>query len=285
MGASEATLFFDRLGKDGRIYSTMYYRDLWLAPAIMALAIALTTTTAAQQLNLDPPGDREFVLDLGRLIAPEDVEQIRGIGDQLLTDTAIPIIVVTINSMSDHGSGAWRIETFARVLFDQWGIGYEQINNQPWNRGILLLVSRNDRKARIELGSDWAGEFDPVCRDIMDGQIIPNFKQGKYSEGIVAGVVALDKMARGLELPQPVRPPWFWPAIIGFIGLAIFTVVSLIRRGASGWAWLFWAAVFGILGFILINALRASASGGGGGFGGGSFGGGFGGGGGATGSW
>lgn len=256
---------------------------LQLLACLLGLAPALAQ---AQQINLDPPGDREFVQDLGRLIAPEDVEQIRGIGDQLLTDTAIPLIVVTINSMSEHGGGDWRIETFARVLFDQWGIGHESINGQPWNRGILLLVSRDDRRARIELGADWAGEFDSICQDIMDGQIIPNFKQGKYSEGIMAGVVALDKMARGLELPQPVRPAWFWPAIIGFIGLTIFTVVSLIRRGSSGWAWLFWAAVLGILGFILINALRASASGGGGGFSGGSFGGGFGGGGGgASGSW
>jgi uncharacterized protein len=254
---------------------------------LAALTLCAPRLVMAQDFAIEPPGEREFVQDLARMVTAEDVVAIREIGDQLLTDTAIPIIVVTIDSMSQYGGGgSWRIETFARVLFDQWGIGYEEIDGQSWNRGILLLVSKNDRKARIELGADWAGEFDATCREIMDGQIVANFKQGNFSGGILAGVQALDMMSRGIEIPRPLKPPWFWPATIGLVFLAVFTGVSLYRSGASGWAWLLWAAIFGILGFILINSLRASArSGSGGGFGGGSFGGGFGGGGGATGSW
>lgn len=263
----------------------MRYRNGVIALLLSALMLSLPRPTMAQDIAIEPPGERAFVQDLARMVAPDDVLAIREIGDALLTEMRIPIIVVTIESMAQHGGANWRIETFARVLFDQWGIGYETIEGEPWNRGILLLVSRDDRKARIELGADWAGEYDATCREIMDGQIIPSFKQGQFSAGILAGVQALDKMARGLALPAPVRPPWFWPVVIGGIALAIFTAVSLFRSGASGWAWLLWAVVFGILGFILINALRASASGGGGGFSGGSFGGGFGGGGGATGSW
>lgn len=262
----------------------MRYKNGVIALLLSALILSLPRPALAQDIAIEPPGERAFVQDLAQMVAPEDVTAIREIGDKLLTDQAIPIIVVTIDSMSAYGGGNWRIETFARVLFDQWGIGHEEIDGQPWNRGILLLVSKNDRKARIELGADWAGEYDATCREIMDGQIVPNFKQGKFSEGILAGVQALDKMARGLEMPQPVRPVWFWPVVLGGIALAVFSAVSLFRSGASGWAWLLWAAVFGILGFILISSLRASASGGGG-FGGGSFGGGFGGGGGATGSW
>ncbi len=100
----------------------------------------------------------------------------------------------------------------------------------------------------------------------------------------MAGVEALDKMARELELPKIRRPWWHYALIVGFIGLAIFTVVSMIRRGASGWAWLMWAGVFSLVGFLLYQMLT-SRGGGSGGFSGGSFGGGFSGGGGATGSW
>lgn len=258
------------------------------APALLLAGLVLISpwSVTAQNINIEPPGEGAFVLDLAHMVAPDDVVAIRELNEQLLTDLAIPIIVVTMDSMAEYGGSGWRIETFARVLFDQWGIGHEKIEGQDWNRGILLLVSKNDRKARIELGAGWAGEYDATCTEIMEGQIIPNFKQGQFSEGILAGVQALDKMARGLELPRPVQPVWFWPVVIGGVALAIFSAVSMIRSGASGWAWLLWAAIFGILGFILINALRASASGGGGGgFSGGSFGGGFGGGGGATGSW
>ncbi len=295
---------------------------LWLLPCI----------AGAQNLTIDPPGERAFVQDLARMVQPDDVMAIRAIGDKLLTEQAIPLIVVTIDSMAQHGGAGWRIETFARVLFDQWGIGYETIEGQPWNRGVLLLVSKDDRKARIELGNDWAGAYDPICRRIMDNQIIPNFKKGKFSEGILAGVQELDKMCRSIPVPAevarggntagsgappvasgapgpssthgsnlglvnqnlklspPVRPDWFWPAVAVTVFLAIFTAVSMVRSGSSGWAWALWAVVFGVIGFILYavatSSGRHSRGGfGGGGFSGGSFGGGFGGGGGATGSW
>ena len=71
----------------------------------------------------------------------------------------------------------------------------------------------------------------------------------------------------------------------GIKSLVIFTVFSLIRRGSSGWAWLFWGIIFGIVGMMLYHVLTSSARGGSGGFSGGSFGGGFSGGGGASGSW
>jgi uncharacterized protein len=183
-----------------------------------------------------------------------------------------------------YGVFNMRIETFATVLFNQWGIGYEEVNGSEWNTGILFLVSEGDRKARIELGATWGHEHDQVAQRIMDDYIIPKFKGGNFSEGIFLGVQGLDKMARGLALPKKPIPWWHLALILGGIGLAIFTIVSLIRRGASGWAWLFWGAIFAILGVILYNMLTRSTRGGGG-FSGGSFGGGFSGGGGATGSW
>ncbi|WP_158262450.1 MULTISPECIES: TPM domain-containing protein [Pirellulaceae] len=240
---------------------------------------------SAVHIDLEPPGPREFIRDQANLISPEDKEKIREICDKLLTDTATPIIVITIESMSKYGGEGMRIETFATLLFDQWGIGQATLNNQEWNTGILLLVSRDDHKARIELGGGWGRREDALCRQIMDEQIIPRFKQGEFSTGILAGVESLDKMARKLELPAAPVPWWQYAIWIGFFGLAIFTAVSLYRRGSSGWAWLFWGVVFTVIGAILYQMATSRGSGGGGGFSGGSFGGGSSGGGGATGSW
>jgi uncharacterized protein len=248
-------------------------------------------TAADMRIQLDPPGQREFILDRGQLLDGETEAKLRATCDKLLTDKAIPIIIVTINSMADHGGAGLRIETFARLLFDQWGIGHAELKSGSggksfsWNNGILLLVSKEDRKARIELGADWGREKDQLCKQIMDQRIVPKFKQGDYSGGISTGVEALDAMAREKELPKVPRPWWHYALVVGFIGLAIFTVVSMIRRGSSGWAWLFWAAAFSLLGYLLYNILSSSMRGGSGGFGGGSFGGGFSGGGGASGSW
>lgn len=239
-------------------------------------------------IPLQPPGEREFIVDNGEIITPEDEEKIRAIADKLLTDKATPIIVVTISSIANYGQSGMRIETFATLLFDQWQIGHAKLHGQNWNTGILLLISVGDRKARIELGAGWGRESDAQALEIMENTIIPQFKAGNFSGGIVAGVEALDAMARGLELPKPPPKPLEAKHIligIGLIGLLIFTIVSLIRSGMSGWAWIFWGAVFAIIGMLLYHMARSASSGGGGGFSGGSFGGGFSGGGGATGSW
>ncbi|HVA51661.1 MAG TPA: TPM domain-containing protein [Pirellulales bacterium] len=237
------------------------------------------------RMKLKRPGEREFIVDLADLISSPDEQHIREIATKLLDDKATPVIVVTIESMAKYGGDGMRIETFAHLLFDQWTIGHAKLDGQLWNTGILLLVSADDRKARIELGAGWKHEQDALAQQIMEEQIIPRFRQGDFSGGILAGIEALDKMARGLELPKPPTPWWQPVLVVAAIALMIFTVVSLIRRGAGGWAWLLWGAIFSIVGYLLYSFLRSSMNSGGGDFSGGSFGGGYSGGGGATGSW
>jgi uncharacterized protein len=262
-----------------------------VAAAFFAAACGVSPAGAEVVIPIPRPGDREFVLDKANLVQPPDVAKIKQLADRLLTDKATPIVVVTINSMAEHGGTGMRIETFARLLFDQWGVGQAKIHDQPWNTGILLLVSKGDRKARIELGAHWRRDQDLLCDKIMNEQIIPRFKQGDFSGGIVAGVEALDKMARGLTLPAPAKsssgsaglPNW---VIYGGIALLVFTIISLARKGSGGWAWIFWGLLFGLIGTVLYSFLSGNrSSGSGGGFSGGSFGGGFSGGGGSTGSW
>lgn len=237
------------------------------------------------QIPLERPGDREFILDKANLITAADQQKIRQLADKLLTDKAAPLIVVTIESMADYGGAELRIETFARLLFDQWQIGPAKLGENPWNYGMLLLVSQGDRKARIELGAGWRHDKDVQSQQIMDDLIIPKFKQGDYSGGIVAGAEGLDKLARDLQLPKkPVPASTYWIGA-ALLGLGIFTVVSLIRRGSSGWAWLFWGVVFAVIGAILYQMATSRSRSSSGGYSGGSFGGGFSGGGGATGSW
>ena len=272
-----------KAGPVNNYYSRRFYKTVIRLFSFYLISIVVCGSTAwGLEITIERPGEREFVRDQANLIDAADEEQIKALCDALLTDKATPIIVVTIESMARHGGAGMSIETFSTILFNQWGIGHAKLGEQDWNTGILLLVSRDDRQARIELGVGWGHREDAQSRQIMQEHIIYHFKQGKFSAGIAAGVGALDKMGRQLELPTRPRPWWHLALVVGFIGLAIFTIVSLIKRGASGWAWLFWGAAFTLLGFLLMQMLRNSSSGG---FSGGSFGGGFSGGGGASGSW
>jgi len=250
--------------------------------------IALSGSIAAgQEIDLEPPGDREFILDTAEILDEPTEARLRERCDALLTETATPIVIVTIPSLGavgEAGGGSVGVDYFARRLFDQWGVGHAEIDGRPHNSGILLVVSPGDRAARIELGAGWGHSQDATARQIMDEYLVPNFRRERYAEGIEAGVEALAAMAREQELPTPPRPWWYWPLWAGIAGLAVFTIVSLIRRGSSGWAWALWAVVFAVIGWVLYQAVTSRGSGGGS-FGGGSFGGGFSGGGGASGSW
>lgn len=247
-------------------------------------ALALTAALVSGQGRAEAyefperPAERGFISDNAGLIGENDDATIRGLADMLLTEQAVPIIVVTISSLAAYDAHEG-IESYAANLFDSWGIGMA-----GWNYGILLLVSVQDRKARIELGAGWEHRKDGETDQIMDTLIVPAFKRGDYSGGIVAGVRGLDAMARELTIPSPPKPAWYYPAMIGLALLAVFTFISLYRRGSSGWAWVFWAAVF-TAAFLMLRVAASASSSSSGGFSGGSFGGGSSGGGGSTGSW
>ncbi|TNF96059.1 MAG: hypothetical protein EP297_10740 [Gammaproteobacteria bacterium] len=221
----------------------------------------------------DKPPETDYFVDRAALLKPEAEKIVNETAAVLLQQEMIPLYVVTIDSLAAQEASGLRIEGYAQKLFDHWGIGFEERNY-----GMLLLVSVGDRKARIELGKGWAHDYDNQAEDVMQSLIIPSFKRGDFSTGIADGVRGMDAMARGLQLPKPTPPWWFWPAVIaGGIGLVLL-VINLFKTGRSGWAWALIVAIGLLLFFILRTA--ASSSGSGGGFGGGSSGGG-----GATGSW
>src|SRR5437868_4995527 len=90
-----------------------------VALMLVALLCACSPRSVhAQAIALDRPGEREFVVDKADLITPEDEQRIRQICDQLLTDTASPILVVTLESMAKYSTrGTMTVERFARILF------------------------------------------------------------------------------------------------------------------------------------------------------------------------
>jgi uncharacterized protein len=241
------------------------------------LAVLLAVAVFAMQSSHaatfpDKPPKEHFFVDEAHLIDEQAQQAIDATALALLKEEQIPLFVVTIPSLSAHEASGLGIERYAGELFDTWGIG-----SPRRNYGILLLVSAGDRKARIELGAGFEHRYDTEASDIMQSLIVPAFRRGDYSTGISDGVRGLDAMARGLQLPRPTAPWWFWPVIIACAIFFVAMIYNLFKTGKSGWAW----ALIAALAVLIFFMLRAAASGGsGGGFGGGSSGGG-----GATGSW
>lgn len=253
--------------------NSLSHRTIQYKSATLILSLLIYCSSSFAVNFPDKPLETDFFVDKATLISTEDRAEINTITSKLLSEENIPIFIVTIGSLATYEASSQTIETYTTALFNEWGIG-----SPERNYGILLLVSRGDRRARIELGADWGYSHDRAAQDIMDNLIIKQFKRDEYSLGILDGVRGLDAMARGLALPKATAPWWFLPALIIGAILLVMLIINLFKTGRSGWAWALIVAIGILLFFILRSA--ASSGGSGGGFGGGSSGGG-----GASGSW
>ncbi len=227
-----------------------------------------------------PNPDAGYVTDLADLLTQEQEDRIEGWLYTNEKTQGFEIVVVTINSIKDYpGTPNDSIESFATALFDTYGIG-----NMPRNDGILLLIARNDRKARIKLGAAYGTNRDRDANRIMQKKIVRHFKKNRYAKGISAGVRAILWEFTGMVIV----PGWVKITLAVAIAVLVLAAISLFRTGKRGWGWVCVGLII-VLTLALLHVIKNTIeslpqNSGSGGFGGG-FGGGSSGGGGATGSW
>ena len=209
------------------------------------------------------------------------------------------------------------IEQFGIRLFEAWKIGRKGVDD-----GVMLIVAKDDRRLRIEVGYGLEGALnDATAKRIISETITPQFKAGDFPGGILAGVDAILKVVDGeplpavseatsggqvsfAEIPETLIFGFLIAAAIGgtilrrLLGNLLGSAVVSGVTGVAGWLILgglagalagvivgLFLAIFGL--DILISGILSGGGGRGGGSGGGGFsgGGGSGGGGGASGSW
>lgn len=89
------------------------------------------------------------------------------------------------------------IEQYAIRVAEQWQIGRKKVDD-----GALLVVARNDRAVRIEVGYGIEGALnDATAKRIIDDIIVPRFRQNDFDGGINAGVEGMIKVIDGEPLP------------------------------------------------------------------------------------
>lgn len=205
------------------------------------------------------------------------------------------------------------IEQFALRVAEQWKLGRKKMDD-----GAILVVAKNDRSMRIEVGYGLEGALtDIASKRIISETITPRFKQEDYFGGVEAGVNQIIRVVDGEPLPEPVNRPTagiqdirqFAPFLfivalaVGGVLRSVFGKVAgsvLTGVGVSLLAWfvigtLFLSVLAGFAAVLvtllggtrMLYGMGGMGGGGRGGFGGGGFrggGGGFGGGG-ASGRW
>lgn len=91
------------------------------------------------------------------------------------------------------------IEQYSIRVVEQWKLGRKNVDD-----GALLIVAKNDRQLRIEVGYGLEGALtDATSNRIIDDTIVPRFKEGDFYGGIAAGVDSMMRVVRGEPLPAP----------------------------------------------------------------------------------
>ena len=264
-----------------RLITGRWLLMIGLAAGSCGAASAQNATTASRNL----PELTQPVNDFARIIDPESAQQIDRISRSLRAASGDVIAVATVPTVEPYAD----INEYAVKLFENHGRG---IGDKGKDNGVLIVAALKERKVRVEVGYDleqWI--TDGFAGETIREFITPNFRQGRYGAGLVAGTDRIaGRIARGrgvslegARVPNAPSTDGGWGLPIWAI-LLLFLIFWLLSRSSGGprtryWGggpWSGWSSGVGPFG--------GGWSSGGGSFGGG-FGGGRSGGGGASGGW
>ncbi len=216
--------------------------------AILFLLLSCLNLTFAQT-QLKPVG---LVNDFANLFTPaykqtleQDLSKFKSISE---------ISVVTVESLQGDS-----IENYAQKLFKQWGIGDKQKDN-----GLLLLISKNDRKVRLEVGYG----LEPILPDGLAGEILrnyltPQFKLNNYDTGVEAAIAQVKTIIQKNQIYSPPPAPKsvnqdnleFWFFILMILGPYL---AAYLARSKNIWAGGLIGAVLGYFIYAITGAIIAS---------------------------
>jgi uncharacterized protein len=195
------------------------------------LALSLPVAAVAQDL---PAPLSDTISDFAQAIPAADETRLAAQMKANRDATGVHVVVVTMTRMQGARTGE-AIEGYAKRLFNHWGIG-----DAARNDGILILVVSGDRAVRIALGSGYSSVYDGRATRVIDTAMLPEFREGRLAQGIIAGVAAAQERLVAPFLagqpitvdegfPKPVSKTMLW--IIGLFGGG----AALFFGGRAAW--------------------------------------------------
>lgn len=245
---------------------------------VAVVVVTFCPAAAAPAAALEVPFLSGRVVDEAEILSPEAEQRLTATLEQLEAQTGAQVAVLTVPSL-----GGEALEEYSLRVAETWKLGGAERDD-----GVLLLIARDDRQMRFEVGYGLEGAIpDILAGRILDQAVRPRFRDGDFDGGVTDGIDKVAALVRG-EQPEAVLPepaPRGTPVgsmlMIGFWIFLVFVLPALVGRKKRRFR------VFGmpvVLGGFSGGSSRGGgwSGGGGGGFSGG--GGGFGGGG-ASSSW
>lgn len=204
-------------------------RLLFFLLGTLALVAALPPDVRA----LDVPFLSGRVNDTAGMLAPQTVAELESLLKAHEDSTSNQVVALIVPSLQGES-----LEDYAMKVAETWKVGQKGKSN-----GVILLVARDDRKVRIEVGGGLEGELpDITCGRIIRHEIVPHFREGDYDAGVRAGTIAVLSAIRGAYTPSSgvsTTGPRLKSRGIFFgiflVVVGVFTYATVLTPGRSGW--------------------------------------------------
>ncbi|WP_319541478.1 TPM domain-containing protein [uncultured Pseudodesulfovibrio sp.] len=152
------------------------------------LGIILVLAMASGAFALEVPPYKGRVNDLANMMSSSTEQALEAQLAELEKTDSTQVSILTIPSLEGDS-----LEDFSIRVADAWKVGQKNSDN-----GVILLVSKADRKSRIEVGYGLEGVLtDVLAGQILNNVIAPRFKQGNFDAGFKDGVIAITSAVRG----------------------------------------------------------------------------------------
>lgn len=156
--------------------------------SFFCIFFSLTLFLAVQVSALEVPRLQGRVNDYAELLSPATEASLESVLKSLESSDSTQIVVLTIGTLQGDS-----LEEFSLRVVEDWKIGQQGLDN-----GVLLLVARDDRKIRIEVGYGLEGKLTDMTAGRIIGNVMgPRFKQGDFNQGIIDGIGAIVMTVRG----------------------------------------------------------------------------------------
>ena len=182
------------------------YRNtsLWMTLVVLLASYGLSWGMTPQEQNLPTP--LGYVSDYANLLDQEWYAQIRAISKDLETNTAVEMLIVTIETIQPLSHA----QDYASRLYEAWRIGTTQ-----QERGILLLVAVKERQAVVVVGKSLLAIVTPQKLDDISLQFLqPMFSSGNYGMNVYRSALSLASIVGQAPAPKeksrPKRSAGFW---------------------------------------------------------------------------
>jgi len=200
--------------------------------SILVLFLLFFITNVTAESTVYSPTTQFFVNDFANILSDKTEQEIFNIGRTIQEKTTAQLVIVTVPNMNGD-----YIESYANKLFNRWGIGTKEKDN-----GVLLIISKDERKIRIEVGYGLEGVLnDAKTGRILDKYAVPPLKVDNYDQAIIDTAKQIQgEIYTEYNIDNTIENPSYVP--IGnnnvtvdpkyvFIAIGIFIFLVIVTKG------------------------------------------------------